>query len=137
MNMDKVLSLTLSSDLEELDKLEAFARNITDAVSCDADKAHQIMLVLTEAVTNAILHGNKQQPEKSVEITAALSPERVVLSVRDQGTGFDPESIPNPLKDENLLKSSGRGVWLMHEFADEVRFRDHGREVELEFHLSQ
>ncbi len=135
--MDKVLSLTLSSDLEELDKLEAFARNITDAVSCDADKAHQIMLVLTEAVTNAILHGNKQQPEKSVEITAALSPERVVLSVRDQGTGFDPESIPNPLKDENLLKSSGRGVWLMHEFADEVRFRDHGREVELEFHLSQ
>ncbi len=135
MNINNVLSLTLSSDLEELNKLEAFVRNITDAVSCDADKAHQIMLVLTEAVTNAILHGNEQKPEKSVEVTAVLSPERVVLSVRDQGTGFDPESIPNPLKDENLLKSSGRGVWLMREFADEVRFRDHGREVELEFHV--
>ncbi len=133
--MDKILSLTLSSDLEELDKLEVFARNITDAVSCDADKAHQIMLVLTEAVTNAILHGNKQHPEKSVEITAVLSPERVIVSVRDQGAGFDPESIPNPLKDENLLKSSGRGVWLMHEFADEVRFRDQGREVEVVFHV--
>jgi len=135
--MDKVLSLTLSSDLNELDKLEAFVRQITDAIRCSSDKSHQIMLVLTEAVTNAILHGNKQQAEKTVEITAALTPEKVVLSVRDQGAGFDPESIPNPLEDENLLKSSGRGVWLMREFSDGVQFRDHGREVKIEFHISQ
>jgi len=134
--MDKVLSLTLSSDLDELDKLEAFVRQITDAIRCSSDKSHQIMLVLTEAVTNAILHGNKQHIEKPVEVIATLSAEKVVLTVRDQGEGFDPDSIPNPLEDENLLKSSGRGVWLMHEFADGVQFRDHGREVKIEFHIS-
>ncbi len=134
--MNKVLSLTLSSDLDELEKLETFVGQIADFASFDAEKKHQVMLVLTEAVTNAILHGNKNHPEKTVKVTASLSSGKVNLAVRDQGAGFDPHSIPNPLEDENLLKTSGRGVWLMHEFADKVRFRDQGREVQLEFHLS-
>jgi serine/threonine-protein kinase RsbW len=133
--MKKVLSLTLASDLDELGKMDAFVNSIRDAVSCDADTGHHIMLVLTEAVTNAILHGNRQQPDKTVDIRAELAPERVVISVLDQGDGFDPDSIPNPLEEQNLLKSSGRGVWLMREFADAVRFRDDGRHVELEFKL--
>ncbi len=134
--MKKVLSLTLASDLEELEKVDAFVKSITDAVSCSADTGHRIMLALTEAVTNAILHGNRQHPDKHVEIKAVLTPERVDITVRDEGAGFDPDSIPNPLDEQNLLKSSGRGVWLMREFADEVSFRDRGRKVELGFNVA-
>ncbi len=133
--MDKNLALTLTSDLNELDKLEQFVRKITDIVPCDADTQHNILLVLTEAVSNAIIHGNKEHPDKSVEVATVLSPNRILLTVRDEGAGFNPEKIPNPLENGNLLKSSGRGVWLMREFSDEVRFHDDGRKVELVFNV--
>lgn len=133
--MDNKFALTLTSDLNELDKLEQFVRKITDIVPCDADTQHNILLVLTEAVSNAIIHGNKEHPDKSVEVAAVLSPNRILLTVRDEGSGFNPEKIPNPLENGNLLKSSGRGVWLMREFSDEVRFHDDGRKIELVFNV--
>lgn len=130
---DQTLSLTLASDLNELDSTEPFVDKIADRLGCGEETRHHIMLVLTEAVTNAIVHGNKEHPDKSVTVKAHFSPGRVHLSVTDQGEGFDPQRIPHPLKEENLLKSSGRGIWLMHEYADEVHFTDSGRTVHLEF----
>jgi serine/threonine-protein kinase RsbW len=131
--MKKTLALTLASDLDELDRIERFVQEITNLVPCDTDTKHNIMLVLTEAVSNAILHGNRQQADKSVEVRAELEPGRIVLTVQDEGGGFDPENIPDPLEKNNILKSSGRGVWLMHEFSGKVRFLDGGRKVELVF----
>ncbi len=127
--------MKLASDLDELGKVEKFVKKIGSLSGCSDDLEHHIMLVLTEAVTNAILHGNKQNREKSVDISAEVSPDRIALSVRDQGPGFDPESIPSPLSEENLLKSSGRGIWLMREYADNVSFSEKGRKVTIEFKM--
>ena len=132
---NQTLSLTLASDLNELDSTEAFVDKIADRLDCDEETRHHIMLVLTEAVTNAIMHGNKEQHDKSVTVKAHLSSDRLQLSVTDQGKGFDPQSIPHPLKEENLLKSSGRGIWLMREYADRVHFTNSGRTVHLEFNI--
>jgi serine/threonine-protein kinase RsbW len=133
--MKKSLALKLASDLDELEKMERYVRDIAKMASCGDETRHNIMLVLTEAVTNAILHGNRQQPDKAVDISAEISADRIVLTIQDQGDGFDPKSIPNPLDEKNILKSSGRGVWLMHEFSDKVRFLDGGRKVVLIFDL--
>ncbi len=130
---EKALSLQLASNLDELEKLDPFVKKLCSTMGCDSDKEHLIMLVLTEAVTNAILHGNKENPEKSVEIVAEMSPNVLKISIRDEGSGFDPDKIPNPLDRDNLLKSSGRGVWLMREFADKVEFKEGGRTVVLQF----
>ena len=133
--MKNNLSLKLASNLDELDRIDEFVTNISSRIKNNGDLKHHIMLVLTEAVTNAILHGNKQNENKTVEVTADITPQRLVLTVQDEGTGFDPESIPSPIKEENLLKSSGRGIWLMREFAEKVSFSDEGRKVTIEFKL--
>ncbi len=133
--MNKTLSLKLASDLNELERIERFVLDTAKLASCNSETKHNIMLVLTEAVTNAILHGNRQQPEKTVDVSADVSKDRIVLTVQDQGDGFDPKKVPNPLDEKNILKSSGRGVWLMQEFSDKVRFLDGGRKVVLIFDL--
>ncbi|MDG5766661.1 ATP-binding protein [Balneolales bacterium ANBcel1] len=131
--MGQNFSLTLLSDLEEIDRVTAFVEQLTPVVGCDSDAEHRIMLALTEAVTNAILHGNRQQRSLPVEITASVDAARLRLTVRDQGKGFDPNRIPDPRSKENLLKSSGRGVLLMRELADKVTYTENGRCVELTF----
>ncbi len=133
--MAKNLSLKLNSNLNELDRIDKFVSEIGSVVGIEGDLRHHIMLVLTEAVTNAILHGNKESKSKFVVLEANITTRRLILSVQDEGDGFDPESIPSPIKKENLLKSSGRGIWLIHEFADNVSFSDRGRKITIEFTL--
>lgn len=133
--MTRSLTLTLASDLDELEKVERYVRDIAKISSCREETGHNILLVLTEAVTNAVVHGNRQQQDKVVAITAEISSDCIVLTIRDQGDGFDPKKIPNPLDEKNILKSSGRGVWLMHEFSSKVRFLNGGRTVVLTFEL--
>lgn len=132
--MNKSLSITLASDLDELERVDSFLQQITGFTGLDPSKEHNIMLVLTEAVANAILHGNREDPEKTIEIEALITSNLLKITVQDQGSGFDPETVPDPRKEENLLKSSGRGVWLMKEFSDKVIYSDNGRRVELHFH---
>lgn len=133
--MNKSFSITLASDLDELERVDAYIQKITGLTGLDPSKEHNIMLVLTEAVANAILHGNKENPDKSVEVKALITSNLLKIVVQDQGSGFDPEKVPDPRKEENLLKSSGRGVWIMKEFADELIYSDDGRRVELHFHI--
>lgn len=133
--MNKSLSITLESDLDELERVNAFLQQITDIIELDSSTGHNIMLVLTEAVANAILHGNREDPEKTVSVTAHITTNLLKIVVKDQGSGFDPEKIPDPRKEENLLKSSGRGVWLMKEFSDKLIYSDSGTRVELHFHV--
>ena len=133
--MNDTTTLTLASDLEEIDRVTTFVHNITSRIGCDNETEHRIMLALSEAITNAILHGNRQDPAKSVEVTAQVDSDSLLLTVRDEGKGFNPESIPDPRKEENLHKTSGRGVWLMKEFADEVHFSDNGSCVAIRFNM--
>jgi serine/threonine-protein kinase RsbW len=77
----------------------------------------------TEAVNNAILHGNKSNPKKLVHISCELVGHALKVIVRDHGHGFDPDHLANPLADENLMKENGRGIFLIRSLVDEVDFR--------------
>ncbi|MBP3193129.1 ATP-binding protein [Natronogracilivirga saccharolytica] len=132
---DKKYSIQLASDPGEMDRLAEFVNEIAVASGADEDKKHNLHLALNEAVTNAILHGNKQDPAKVVRVTAVISRQDVTVTVTDQGDGFDPDAIPDPRKKENLMKTGGRGVWLLSEFADEVNYNKKGNSVELRFLL--
>ena len=84
------------------------------------DAAFGIDMAVREAVTNAVLHGNRQDENKTVDIVLKSSPDAVEISVHDQGPGFNPEDVPDPTASENLLKTSGRGIFFMRTFMDEV-----------------
>jgi anti-sigma regulatory factor (Ser/Thr protein kinase) len=96
------------------------------------DSRVNIPLACDEAITNAMVHGNKNDPEKKVEVQIYISYSRFKMRVRDQGDGFDTSSLRNPTEGENLLRSSGRGIFLMKSIMDSVEFKDGGRIVELE-----
>lgn len=84
------------------------------------DAAFGIDMAVREAVTNAVVHGNRQDENKTVEVTLKSSPDAVEISVHDQGAGFNPEAVPDPTVEENILKASGRGIFFMRSFMDEV-----------------
>jgi len=137
MSASDTKQLTLSSDFEEMDQLEPFVDELQQWASFGEEDLNRIMLALSEAVNNAVVHGNKQDPEKEVVIDSRLTDngETLVISVEDEGDGFDPNSIPDPLKEENLLKEGGRGVYLIKQYADEVQFSKKGTKITITFSL--
>jgi serine/threonine-protein kinase RsbW len=86
-------------------------------------------LSLEEAVINAIKHGNELDDTKKVVVGFAIDDERAIISVADEGEGFDPASVPDPTLDENLIAMSGRGLSLIRAYMDEVRFNDKGNDI--------
>ncbi len=86
------------------------------------DAAFGIDMAVREAVTNAVVHGNRQDENKTVDVTLKSSPDAVEISVHDQGAGFNPEDVPDPTAEENILKASGRGIFFMRSFMDEVNW---------------
>ena len=127
------LSLVLPSEFAILDRIvaetEAFLAERLD----DEDLAYRVLLLATEAVTNAIEHGNELDAGKQVRMELRVGPARVELWVEDEGGGFDPARVDSPLEDENLLHDGGRGVYLIEEMADEVHFEAEGRRVRMFF----
>jgi serine/threonine-protein kinase RsbW len=92
---------------------------------------------LTEALTNAMLYGNEHDPSKHVRVEVALENGRLEARITDQGGGFDPSAIPDPTEGDNILKSGGRGLFLMRQLLDEVSFNDRGNQVTLVLRLEQ
>jgi serine/threonine-protein kinase RsbW len=97
------------------------------------DDAEPVALAIREALSNALVHGNRCDPEKTIAICVALKDDGgLFVSVKDSGSGFDPNALPNPLALENLLSNHGRGIFLMRQFMDEVEFKfDHGTVVRM------
>jgi serine/threonine-protein kinase RsbW len=125
--------MTLESDLASVDPVEAKAELLARDAGFDEDTASQIAMVAREAVINAILHGNKQDPAKQVQVSFELNDESLRIEIADEGPGLDPDTVPDPLAPENILRSSGRGIFLMRAIMDEVHFHqlDPGTEIEL------
>jgi serine/threonine-protein kinase RsbW len=117
------IEVIISSALENLDLIQAFTDCITQYMNFDEDSAHWIGMSVRESVTNAIQHGNKLDLGKKVVIRFEVRVDKLSISVRDQGNGFNAEDVPNPLDAENLLKPSGRGIFYIRTFMDEVEFR--------------
>ena len=117
------IDVIISSALDNLDLIQTLTDCITNFMSFDEDSAHWIGMSVRETVTNAIQHGNKLDLSKKVDICFEVMEDRLSISVRDQGSGFNADEIPNPLDADNLLKPSGRGIFYIRTFMDEVEFR--------------
>lgn len=117
------IDVIISSALDNLDLIQTLTDCITQFMKFDEDSAHWIAMSVRESVTNAIQHGNKLDPSKKVDIRFEVSPKQLSISVKDQGDGFRADEIPNPLDADNLLKPSGRGIFYIRTFMDEVEFR--------------
>jgi serine/threonine-protein kinase RsbW len=119
----------IRSCLEDTDiAKEAIVREI-EACSFRESDIFAIKLAMEEALTNAVKHGNRCDPCKSVTVRYAVSPEMCVVIVRDEGGGFRPENVPDPTTPERLPVPNGRGIMLLRAYMDKVEYRDEGREV--------
>src|SRR5688572_6834803 len=116
---NEILDLWLDSSLESVDAAEASVLQIAEAARFEKDELHQLGMAVREAMVNAVVHGNKYNARKKVHLEAAQSEGRLRVSITDQGSGFDPKSLPDPLAQENLLRQSGRGILLIQAFVDE------------------
>jgi serine/threonine-protein kinase RsbW len=131
------VSYTLDSTLETVDSAEQTASRIAAESGFDEDVVMQISMAVREAAVNAVLHGNAYDPDKKVKLDFERTGNDLVITIRDQGKGLDPAKIPDPLAPENLLKTSGRGIFLIRSFMDEVQIHPSqtGTEIKLVKHV--
>ena len=116
----ETIELTLPSRIEAIDKAATAVAEVVTRSGMSEEGAFRIDMAVREALANAVIHGNKLDENKLVEITVKSSPDSLEVSVHDQGQGFNPDTISDPTKEENILKSSGRGIFFMRNFFDEV-----------------
>lgn len=125
MLAENVVELTIASQLDFIDLVTALTDNITSMVGFDEEAAYWINMAVRESVANAIEHGNKYDPQKSVDIRFTVGVDALRVTVRDYGEGFDPGSLPDPLDPNNLLNPAGRGILYMRTFMDNVEYTRH------------
>ncbi|MBI3651387.1 MAG: ATP-binding protein [Acidobacteria bacterium] len=118
--MTETLELSIESKLEFVDLVSSVVKSVAAKMGFAEDDANWIELAVHEAVINAITHGNKHASDKSVEVKFVIESEALSIFVRDRGAGFDLEQLPDPTDADNLLKPSGRGIFYMRAFMDEV-----------------
>ncbi|MGA2169481.1 MAG: ATP-binding protein [Terracidiphilus sp.] len=132
------MSFSLSSTMESVGEVEAAADKLAEQAGLDEDERFRVTMAVREAAVNAVLHGNEYDPAKQIAVTLENTGGALVISIADQGRGLDPETIPDPLAPENLLRGTGRGIFLIRSFMDEVHFRQlhPGTELTLVKHLA-
>jgi len=133
MTAPQRVSYRLESTLESVNKAEEMADQAAAQAGFDEDTRGGISMAVREGMINAVLHGNAYDPAKRVNLTFEHTGSDLIITIADEGKGFVPDEVPNPLAPENLLKDSGRGIFLMRTFMDEVRFRklNSGTEITL------
>ena len=123
MTAPQRVSYRMESTLESVNKAEEMADQVAAQAGIDEDTRSGVSMAVREAMINAVLHGNTYDPAKRVNLTLEQNGKELIVTITDEGHGFVPEEVPDPLAPENLLKESGRGIFLMRAFMDEVRFR--------------
>lgn len=112
--------IVLDSRIESVDQAEATAQSIAERAGFDEGDRHRIAMAVREITVNAVMHGNAYDRRKKVTIEFSISPDELVVDIRDQGAGFDTTGLSDPLAPDNLLRQSGRGIFLARAFMDEV-----------------
>jgi serine/threonine-protein kinase RsbW len=113
----------LDSTLASVDHAEEIALGVAQRAGFEEDDLLKIGMAVRESVVNAVVHGNRYNANKKVSFSVVKNPQRLTVRVADEGEGFDYEDVPDPLAPENLLRSSGRGIFLIRSFMDELLIR--------------
>jgi len=119
----ETMELLLDSTLESVDSAEELAVGMAERAGVDEDELMKIGMAVRESMVNAVVHGNRYSAHKKVRLSVAANGERFTVQIADSGEGFDFASIPDPLAPENLLRTSGRGIFLIRSFMDDFQMR--------------
>ncbi len=111
-----------ASDPQLLPEIEKFFIKVFKGEELPEERYNALILALSEASSNAIKHGNKSDSSKAIEIEIEIDEEKIDVKIKDEGEGFDPSAIPNPTDPENILKESGRGLFIINSFVDELNY---------------
>ena len=132
------LSFKLASTMDSVAEVEATAEKVATAAGIDEDESFRVVMAVREAAVNAVLHGNAYDPNKKISVSFENTGKSLVITIADEGEGLDPSTLPDPLAPENLLRGTGRGIFLIRSFLDEVHFRQlhPGTELTLVKHLA-
>lgn len=118
----RTVKLDIASRYEMLEMVQTVVSHLAELAGFDDDAAHYMSVAVRESVVNAIKHGNRLDEDKRVALEFLVEPRTLQVRVRDQGNGFDPGTVPDPILEENLLKADGRGIFFMRQFMDEVSY---------------
>jgi len=131
-------SSKLNSTMESVSEVEAAAERLATEAGLDEDERFHVTMAVREATVNAVLHGNDYDSSRMIDVEIETTPSDFIFTVGDEGRGFNPEDVPDPLAPENLLRGTGRGIFLIRSLMDEVQFRHlhPGTELRLVKHLT-
>ena len=130
------INIQVPSIGENIRMIESFIDNAKERFHLDEDLYGNIMIAVTEAVNNAIKHGNAGNSAKNVFLSLTLDDNLLKFIVKDEGPGFNHDDLPDPTSPENLEKPGGRGIFLMKHLSDQVEFSENGKTVELSFYMN-
>ncbi len=129
-------NIVLDTESTSIQRVEQYIDTICAKYNVNTDYYGNILIALTEAVNNAMCHGNRMDPLKKVKLSYKTEKDELDFFVEDEGSGFNYDSLPDPTDPENIDKPNGRGVFLMKHLADEVTFHNEGKIIELKFNLN-
>jgi len=118
----RTVKLDIASRFDLLEMVQTVLMHLASMLAFEEDAAHYMSVAVRESVVNAIKHGNRLDENKRVSVLFTIHPGALEVKVQDQGGGFDPEAVPDPIAEENLLKAYGRGIFFMRSFMDEVSY---------------
>ena len=128
--------LKIESSADNLRLVERLIEDVCEIYNVSEDNFGNILIAVTEAVNNAIYHGNKNNPSKSVQIGFENLEKKITFTVSDEGNGFDHINLPDPTAPENIDKMNGRGIFLMKNLSDNIQFDQDGKQVQLKFNFN-
>lgn len=131
----KSIKISIPSLIENIQVIESFIDNAKEDFEINDDMYGNIMISVTECISNAIIHGNQSNAAKMVHLELQMQPGLLICSIEDEGSGFDFSNLPDPTEPENIEKLGGRGIFLMRNLSDDVKFEESGKKTILSFYL--
>jgi len=132
----KTIKISIPSLLENIKIIESFIDNARDKFEINDDIYGNIMISVTECISNAIIHGNKKDKNKLVHLELLMENDLLKFTIQDEGNGFDYNQLKDPTSPENIDKVGGRGIFLIKHLADEVKFEDEGKKTIISFYMN-
>ncbi|MCU4174116.1 ATP-binding protein [Marinilabiliaceae bacterium N1Y90] len=127
--------MVFNSETKNINIVEKLIDDLSNQYDLHSDVYGKLLLGVVEGVNNAIVHGNRLSKDKNVTVQYSIDDKHIEFIITDEGTGFDYTNVPDPTKPENLEKTHGRGIFLMHHLADEIEFEEEGSVVKMIFNL--